>query len=376
MSSQRPHRPPLRYRLLIGVGGLGSGMFFALEGDHDLGRNESRSGRLLDVRDYCKLHIISHYVAVLLRAAPQRPGLVVLPVGVLGDDAPGERLRKEMAEAGMDLRFVRTAGDRSSLLSICFQYPDGSGGNITTSDSAAAALRSRDVDKVEPMLAQSRGACLALAVPEAPLEARDRLLHLAGGYGAFRVASVTSAEVPRAIAIDLFSQVDLLAINEDEAAAIAGGMPSGEQAHLLLDACAARLVASNPAMRIVVTMGSRGAHGYSDGRWDYCPAADVDAVGTAGAGDALLAGVLIGLAGGLPLVGDGPGRMSFSERPLDSALDLGTLLAGFSVTSLHTIHPEADRRALSAFAESLGASMSPEMANLLSGPAMCEGDAE
>jgi sugar/nucleoside kinase (ribokinase family) len=103
----------------------------------------------------------------------------------------------------------------------------------------------------------------------------------------------------------------------------------------------------------------------------------VNAASTAGAGDALLAGVLIGLAGGLPAVGDGPDRTSFSERPLDTALDLGTLLAGFSVTSPHTIHPEADRRALSAFAESLGASMSPEMADLLSWPApTCNGSAQ
>ena len=53
-------------RRLIGIGGIGSGTFFALNGNHTLGREESRGGRFLDRRDYCKLHIISHYVRPLL----------------------------------------------------------------------------------------------------------------------------------------------------------------------------------------------------------------------------------------------------------------------------------------------------------------------
>jgi hypothetical protein len=58
------HQP--RYRALIGVGGIGTGAFFALSGDHTLGREESRLGKYLDRRDYCKLHIITHYIQTLL----------------------------------------------------------------------------------------------------------------------------------------------------------------------------------------------------------------------------------------------------------------------------------------------------------------------
>ena len=50
---------------MIGTGGVGSGSFFALDGNQTLGREESRGGRFLDCQDYCKLHIISHYVKVL-----------------------------------------------------------------------------------------------------------------------------------------------------------------------------------------------------------------------------------------------------------------------------------------------------------------------
>ncbi len=34
------------YRLLVGVGGIGTGVFFALDGGRTLGRNESRLARL------------------------------------------------------------------------------------------------------------------------------------------------------------------------------------------------------------------------------------------------------------------------------------------------------------------------------------------
>ena len=115
------------------MGGIGSGIVFALEGGHDLGRNESRPGRLLDVRDYCKLHIVAHYPSVLLGARPEGAPFHVLPIGKVGDDEAGRRLRAEMTAAGMDLRFVDTVTGPPTLFSVCFLYPDGSGGNVTTS---------------------------------------------------------------------------------------------------------------------------------------------------------------------------------------------------------------------------------------------------
>ena len=98
--------PDAPFRRLVGVGGIGTGMFFALEGNHDLGRNESRPGRFLDVRDYCKLHIVAQYPAVLLGAREDTGPFHVVPVGKVGIDEVGLRLRAEMERAGMDVRFV------------------------------------------------------------------------------------------------------------------------------------------------------------------------------------------------------------------------------------------------------------------------------
>jgi sugar/nucleoside kinase (ribokinase family) len=338
------------YRRLVGVGGIGTGTFFALEGAHDLGRNESRAARLLDVRDYCKLHIIAHYPAVLLGAQPGGEPFHVVPVGKLGQDDPGRRLRREMEDAGMDLRLVGEVADRPTLQSVCFQYPDGSGGNVTTLDSAAATLTTADVAAGAALLHPQ---AIALAAPEAPLEARHDLLRLAGRQGALRVAGLASAEIPAAHRLGFFADVDLITLNQDEAAGLAQIPFDLGSPEPLLDACSQQLTAAQSGIRIVVTAGRNGAFGFEGGRWTHVPALPVSVVSTAGAGDALLGGVLTALAIGLPFTAPGPSRLS-PDRLIASALEFGVLLSAFKVTSPHTIHPEADLDHLATFAQRQG----------------------
>jgi hypothetical protein len=71
------------------------------------------------------------------------------------------------------------------------------------------------------------------------------------------------------------------------------------------------------------------------------------------------------LADGLPFTTPGPERKSLSDRPLASALDLGVLLAAFTVTSPHTIHPDANGPSLAQFACSLGVELAEPLAGFL-----------
>jgi sugar/nucleoside kinase (ribokinase family) len=345
------------FRRLLGVGGIGTGMFLALEGDRTLGRNESRPARLIDARDYCKLHIVEHYVAVLLGARPSGDPFLVVAVGAVGDDEPGQRLLHEMAGAGIDATHVAVE-PRPTLFSVCFQYPDGEGGNITTVDSAAASLGPGEVDAVRPLL--DGGATIALAAPEVPLDARARLLELATEAGAYRVASFTSSELSEARAVSLLEEIDLASLNEDEASVVTGcAFDPGDPAPFLQ-----RVASALPEARIVLSAGGSGAFAYADARWRRRAAFRVPAVSTAGAGDALLAGVLAGLAAGIPLIDDhAPDNPEATT--LTSALDLGVLLAAFSVTSPHTIHPDADLSALLELAERLDLSMGGPLAEVI-----------
>jgi sugar/nucleoside kinase (ribokinase family) len=91
----------------------------------------------------------------------------------------------------------------------------------------------------------------------------------------------------------------------------------------------------------------------------------VAVVSTAGAGDALLGGVLTGLAAGLPFVPDGSPAASLAGRPLSSALELGALVAAFKVTSPHTIPPDLSLDALLALAREHGVAFAEGLQRLL-----------
>jgi ribokinase len=334
----KPGAKESRFRAMIGVGGIGTGSFFALNGTNTVGREESRSGRFIDRRDYCKLHIVSHYVKALLG-----PDFTVLPVGKVGNDDPGKRLWEEMEEAGLDLRYVEKTGEAPTLYSFCFVYPDGSGGNFTTDDSACARVTADFVSRAEEAFRLYRGAGTALALPEAPLAARLRLLELGTRYGFYRAASFSSKEVGEILNPGVLGMIDLLALNIDEAAR-AVERASGERvaagAESIVEAAVSVFSRLNPCVKVSVTAGKKGSWVWDCRRVTHAPAPEVEAVSAAGAGDAFLAGMLAGVHAGLDL---------------PEAQELAALVAALSVTSPHTIHKGIDRESLARFAVRVGA---------------------
>jgi sugar/nucleoside kinase (ribokinase family) len=324
-----------RYTAMIGTGGIGSGAFFAVEGNHTLGREESRGGRFLDRRDYCKLHIISHYVQTLLG-----PACAVLPVGKVGDDDAGHALLEEMRAAGLSLAHVQAVPGAQTLYSFCFIYPDGSGGNMTTTDSACALVDAAAVRAAEDAFARHAGRGIALAVPEVPLAARAEVLRLGTAHGFLRVASFASAEIDDARA--LLPSIDLLAINVDEAAAFAGLHGRDLAPAEIAAAAVAALTAVNPALQVSITAGKAGSWCWDGTALCHAPVIPVPMASTAGAGDAHLSGVLAALSAGLSLV---------------DAHTLGALVGALSVTSPHTINKAIDRDTLAVFARAQGVAL-------------------
>jgi ribokinase len=334
----------LRFRALIGTGGIGSGTFFALNGNHTLGREESRSGHFLNRRDYCKLHIVSHYVRVLVDSR-----LLTLAIGAVGDDETGRRLVDEMEEAGIDLRYVQVLPGEQTMFAICLVYPDGGGGNLTVDDSACARIGPGDVAAAGADFARYAGAGLALALPEVPLAARGALLSSGRRHGFFNVASFTSEEIASGAVGELLQVVDLVALNVDEAAALAGVSAHGEAGDVVISAVDV-LGARHSGMQVSITAGGEGSWVWDGVEMHHLSALDVSVVSTAGAGDAHLAGVLSGLVAGLDL---------------REAHQLGVLVAGLSVTSPHTIHEGIDRASLAALAEGADLELCARVRSLL-----------
>lgn len=348
----KPH-PVLGFTHIVGVGGIGTGVLFQLEGDHTLGRDESRLGQLLLARDYCKLHIVEHYIAALMESGKAADSCKVLAIGVIGDDSAGHQLLQEMQNAGIGTEWVRTAADRPTLFSVSFLYPDGAGGNITANNSAASSLDLNDIRAAEEVMAGNSRHCVALCLPEVPLEIRHEFLKLATRCSNFRAASFALSEIPAAMDRQLFSMVDLLALNREEAAGLVGYEYSAENAQSFLSDCASLLCKMRPGIRIVISAGAKGAYAFEDGTWSHRPAPAVQVVSTAGAGDALLAGVLSGLASGLSLNAKPPAQVAAMDGNFSSAMELGMLLASFSVTSPDTIHFGASLASLEEFASTL-----------------------
>jgi len=349
------------FRQLIGVGGLGTGIFFALEGDHTLGRHESRLGSLLDVRDYCKLHIVSHYVAKLLGAGHGR--FAVTPLGKVGDDTAGAFVLSEMREAGMDTRFVKVVSGQPTLFSVCFQYQDGSGGNITSSNSAAATLSEEDIDNAWTHVESVGPKTIALLVPEVPLNSRNRFLRLARQAGAFCASSFAFGEIAEARRLGMFDHLNLVALNEEEAAEFAGEPSIGSSPESFVERLHCLLALNYPQLKVVMSVGKDGAYYVDDTGLSYTPSPRVEVASTAGAGDCLLGGVLAALAAGIAL----PNRRGANKKlQLENVLDFGVLLASYKVTSPHTIHPDASLHNLLRFAQELGIAVAPNVEQLLS----------
>ena len=333
-----------RYRALIGTGGIGAGSFFALDGNHTLGREESRTGRFLPNRDYAKLHIISHYVQTLMG-----PGFTTLPIGRVGDDEAGHRLCSEMRSVGMNLRHVRALEDAQTMNCICLLYPDGSGGNLTVGDSACNRLDAVTVREAEPDFAAFQELGIALAAPEVPLAARAEVLALGTRYGCFRVASFTSGEMKDPAIASLLEMVDLLVLNSGESAAFAE-LPEDTPPDRVAELALNRVRSINPKTHVVVTAGAKGSWAWDGAQLMHAPALGVTAVSAAGAGDAFLAGVLTGLAAGVDL---------------DAAQQLGSLTGAVSVTSPHTINFDIDRTSLASLANESRLAISTGLGRIL-----------
>lgn len=334
-----------QFKAMIGTGGIGSGKFFLLNGDHTLGREESRSGYIQDQNDYCKLHIISHYVKSLLGN-----DFAVIPIGNIGNDDVGIKLLQEMNEIGLETSYVKTEDNKSTLFSFCFLYPDNSGGNMTTDNSASSA-----VDEFSFLIAKDEftnysGKGIVLAAPEVPLEARKILLKYGTDNNFYRVASFTSEEMDYVMNSSILKDVDFLAINLDEAAKGINLDPEKTDSLKIVNESVISLKRINPNLHISITHGKLGSWIYDGSDISHLPSLDIDVVNTAGAGDAFFSGLISGIVTGLSL---------------KESQQLATLVGGASVRSPHTINKDIDRKILNDLAKNAPFTISKNITNLL-----------
>ena len=290
---------------VFGTGGIGTGIFFQLDDNRPISRDESRAAVLTDFKDYCKGHIIMHYVSVL------SPSAKVYMLGMVGRDEPGRGLIGEMQAAGIDTRYLKITDEAPTMFSVCYQFPDSAGGNLTASNSACGLVTPAYMDECSREIDANS---LVLAAPEVPLESRIRLLEIGRQRGAVTVASFLSAEAEDFEKSGGFALADIISINADEARAVCSGG---------LISAAEKITSVNPAVKLVITEGKNGSHLFENGTYIHIPCIPVEkVVSTAGAGDAFLGGLVLAVIAG---------------KNLKDAAAYGAAAARLSVMSANTI---------------------------------------
>jgi sugar/nucleoside kinase (ribokinase family) len=244
----------------------------------------------------------------------------------------------EMRAEGLDVSLTAIMPGEQTLDCICLLYPDGSGGNLTVTDSASGRVTPDDIQKAASHFSRYASRGIALAVPEVPLAARLELLDFAHQHGFLRAASFSSEEMSTVRESSLLSRVDLLAINLDEAASLAETSADGEP-EAIVKKIVEHLGKKFPQLKLSITAGAIGSWTFDGRDLHFIATPKVEVQSAAGAGDAHFSGILAGLASGLSLA---------------DAQWIGILAGAMSVTSAHTIHPDIDRHALREFAKRHG----------------------
>lgn len=316
----------LKFNQIVGTGGIGTGILFELADNRSLSRNETRLAALSPTRDYCKQHIILHYIARILA-----PDASVHPIGLVGADDAGRGLLRQMREAGMEVELVGMSDARPTMYCVCMQYPDKAVCNVTTSESACSLVDREYIARSLARLPRPMGReTLIVAAPEVPVEARLELLERGHGAGAYCVSSCLVDEFDDFCAGGGMEWTDLLVINEDEAAAFCKAETDDMAA--LAEACARKLQGANPNARLAMTCGAQGSWVCEGKAIRRVPALPANVVATGGAGDAYTAGTICALALGVPFL---------SERGL-CAPELGAKLAAEAIGVSDTIDERID----------------------------------
>jgi len=326
-----------RYDYVVGTGGIGKGVLFQFTDNTTLGRNESRLAELTETRDFCKLHIILHYIAAYTERS-----IPVYAIGKTGNDNSGREVRELMKKCGIDCKYVSVDESSRTMYSVCFTYPDSDGGNITSRNSASGKMKKEEIDRFFEQ-ERPKGKGIALAAPEVPLEVREELLLKGRERGCLNVASFTSDEMREAAARKLFRYVDLLAVNQDEMRSLTEAV--GDEGKNRAQDCYEYLKSENPGIEFIVTQGGEGAQFFGRNCSERIPAIWKPVNSTAGAGDCFLATIVSGLIYGVPFMEKGS-RVGLGG--------LAALASSIKVTCRDTIDFSLDRIRLREEAQRMG----------------------
>lgn len=206
--------------------------------------------------------------------AAARAGADASFIAALGTDPAGDRLVASLAEDGVALHLRRTdAPTGTAIITV-----DDDAENAIVVDSGANATLTGLTQQERSVIAASRVLLLQLETPIPTVAEAARVARTAGTLVVLNAAPV------RLLPRDLLADVDVLIVNEHEAAHLAADLLDAGRVDADEGALAATLGATGHA--VIITLGSRGAFVSVPGQGSaHVAGLPVAAVDTTGAGD-------------------------------------------------------------------------------------------
>lgn len=231
--------------------------------------------------------------------AVSRLGLKSAFIGKLGQDHFGTYLKQVLADEGVDTRGIRFDANARTTMAIIAMPTENTAEFVFYRNPGADQLLTGD-DLDLDLLQSTRALHLcSVSLTDEPARSATfqaaRTAKRAGALISYDVNYRPSLWRSRADALEqarlMISEVDLLKINEGEAALLTGLEKLDRVDPAWLEETARELLRSGPAI-VVITLGSQGCYFQIEEGGALVPAYKVETVDAVGCGDSFVAGLL------------------------------------------------------------------------------------
>lgn len=221
-----------------------------------------------------------------------RLGADVSLFAMCGGDSFGPQLRARLAEEGVEVAGVITATSAATGMALIMVRPDGEN-TITVVQGANGQLQPSDLGGLKQKLTRSDVLLLQLEIPITTALAAARDAADAGVLTVLNAAPLGTQNRGNTLE-ELLSTVDVLVVNETEAAHLGGQHPAQPSDWAAYASDMRRFGSS----AVVVTLGDRGAVAAAERGITIQDAFTVDNIDGTGAGDAFCGALAVALSEG------------------------------------------------------------------------------